>query len=80
MKKCNISISTAKKGKNLQAIRIGDCMITTQTATGEKVKLICKDALYVPEVRRNLLSASKLGKDRFQVVLPAQDPVFPPGI
>ena len=80
MKKCNISISTAKKGENLQAIGIGDCMITTQTATGEKVKLICKDALYVPEARRNLLSASKLGKDHFQVVLLSQDPVFPPGI
>ena len=66
MKKCNISISTAKKGENLQAIGIGYCMITTQTATGEKVKLICKDALYVPEARRNLLSS--------------QDPVFPPGI
>ena len=55
MKKCNIPISTAKKGENLQAIRIGDFRITTQTANGEKKKLIGKDALYVPEARRNLL-------------------------
>ena len=86
MKKCNtvrdISISTtvAKKEEKLQAIGMGDCMITTQTANGEKVNHICCDALYVPEARHNLLSASKLGKDHFHVVLPAQDLVFPPGI
>ena len=80
MKKCNISLSKTKKGENLQVIRTGDCMITTQTANGKNEKLICRDALYVPEARRNLLSASKLGNNHFQVVLPAQDPVFPPGI
>ena len=80
MKKCNISISTAKKGESLLAIGIGTCQITTQNANGDLVNLICHDTLYVPEARRNLLSASKLAKDRFQVVLPAPDSVFPPGI
>ena len=80
MRKCNVSISTAKKGESLLAIGIGDCMITTQSADGEKVKLLCRDTLYVPEARRNLLSASKLAKDNFQVILPTPNPVFPPGI
>ena len=80
MRKCNVSISTAKKGENLLAIGVGDCLITTQSADGEQVKLICRDTLDVPEARRNLLSASKLAKDNFQVVLPAQNPVHAPGI
>ena len=62
------------------AIGVSDCLITTQSADGEQVKLICRDTLYVPEARRNLLSASKLAKDNFQVILPAQNPVYPPGI
>ena len=36
--------------------------------------------LYVPEVRRNLLSASKLAQDLFQVVLPSTNATFCPGI
>ena len=48
LKKCNVSISTAKKGETIQAIGIGNCQITTQTANGELVKLILHDTLYVP--------------------------------
>ena len=80
MKKCNISISTAKKGETLQAIGIGDCKIAVQTANGDLVNLVLHDVLYVPEARRNLLSGSQLSKDRFQVVLPAHDSVFSPRI
>ncbi len=42
--------------------------------------LIFYDVLYVLEARRNLLSASKLAQDRFQVVLPANNSKFGPGI
>ena len=80
MKKCNVSISTAKKGETIQAIGIGNCQITTQTANGELVNLILHDTLYVPDARRNLLSVSKLAQDRFQVVLPADNSLFRPGI
>ena len=38
MKKCNISISTAKKGETLQAIGISDCKIAVQTANGESLE------------------------------------------
>ena len=80
MKKCNVSISTAKKGETIQAIGIGNCQITTQNANGELVNLILHDTLYVPDARRNLLSVSKLAQDRFQVVLPADNSLFRPGI
>ena len=80
MKKCNISVSTAKKGEVLQATGIGNCQITVMTSSGELTKLVLHDVLYVPEARRNLLSTSKLSQDRFQVVLPATDSIFNPGI
>jgi hypothetical protein len=80
MRKCNVSVSTAKKGESIQAIGIGNCKITTQTANGELVNLILHDVLYVPDARRNLLSVSKLSQDRFQVVLPADNSIFRPGI
>jgi hypothetical protein len=80
MRKCNVSVSTAKKGESIQAIGIGNCKITTQTANGELVNLILHDVLYVPDARRNLLSVSKLAQDRFQVVLPADNSIFRPGI
>ena len=79
MKKCNISISTAKKGETIQAIGIGDCKITTQTANGELVHLILRDALYVPDARLSLMCAKKLTQGRFQVV-PTDNSVFRPGI
>jgi hypothetical protein len=80
MKKCNISVSTAKKGESIMAIGVGNCQITTQTASGELVNLVLHDVLYVPEARRNLLSVSKLSQDRFQVVMPAGNSIFQPGI
>ena len=80
MKKCNISVSTAKKGEVLQATGIGNCQITVMTSSGELTKLVLHDVLYVPESRRNLLSTSKLSQDRFQVVFPAKDSIFSPGI
>ena len=80
MKKCNISVSTAKKGESIQAIGIGNCKISTQTANGELVNLILYDALYVPDARRNLLSVTKLSQDRFQVVMPADSSIYRPGI
>jgi hypothetical protein len=80
MKKCNISVSTAKKGEVLQATGIGNCQITVMKSSGELTKLVLHDVLYVPESRRNLLSTSKLSQDRFQVVLPAKDSIFSPGI
>ena len=49
MRKCNVSVSTAKKGGSIQAIGIGNCKITTQTANGELVNLILHDVLYVPD-------------------------------
>ena len=56
MRKCNISISTTKKGENLQAIGIGDCKIAVwDFANGELVivvNLILHDVLYVPKARR----------------------------
>jgi hypothetical protein len=57
MKKCNISISTAKKGETVQAIGIGDCRIAALTANGDLVNLVLHDVLYVPEALRNHLSA-----------------------
>ena len=80
MRKCNISISTAKKGESLQAIGMGNCQITILTASGELSRLVLHDVLYVPDARRNLLSVSKLAQDRFQTVLPANDSIFCPGI
>ena len=80
MKKCNVSVSTAKKGESILAIGIGNCQITTQAANGTFVNLILHDVLYVPEARRNLLSVSKLSQDRFQVVMPADNSIFRPGI
>jgi hypothetical protein len=80
MRKCNVSVSTAKKGESILAIGVGNCKITTQTANGELVNLILHDVLYVPDARRNLLSVSKLSQDRFQVVLPADNSIFRPGI
>ena len=50
------------------------------TASGEFTELVLRDVLYVPEARRNLLSVSKLSQYRFQVVLPANDSIFCPGI
>ncbi len=47
---------------------------------------ILRDVLYVPDARQiwsknlNLLSLSKLCQDRFQVVLPANNSIFRPGI
>ena len=69
MKKCNVSVSTAKKGESILAIGVGNCQISTQTANGELVNLVLHDVLYVPEARRNLLSVNKLSQDRFQVQL-----------
>ncbi len=80
MKKCNVSVSTAKKGEVLQAIGIGICQITVVTSNGELTKLVLHDVLYVQELRSNLLSTSKLSQDRFQVVFPAKDSIFSPGI
>ncbi len=60
MRKCNVSVSTAKKGESIQAIEIGNCKVTTQTANGEIMNLILHDVLYIPDKRRNLLSVSKL--------------------
>ena len=80
MKKCNISISTAKKGESLHAIGIGNCKIAVMTANGTLVNLLLHDVLYVPEARRNLLSVSKLSQDQFQVVMPANNSIFCPGI
>ena len=80
MRKCNISISTAKKGESLQAIGMGNCQITILTASGELSRLVLHDVLYVPDARRNLLSVSKRAQDRFQTVLPANDSIFCPGI
>ena len=80
MKKCNISISTAKKGESLQAIGIGNCQITVLTASGEFTNLVLRDVLYVLESRRNFLSVSKFAQNRFQVVLPANDSIFGSGI
>jgi hypothetical protein len=56
MRKC----STAKKGKLILKIGVGNCKITTQTANGKLVNLILHDVLYVPDARRNLMSVSKL--------------------
>ena len=64
----------------LQAIGIGDCKIAVLTANGDLVNLVLHDVLYVPEARRNLLSGSQLSQDQFQVVLPAKDSLFCPGI
>ncbi len=69
-----------KLGESIQAIGIGDCKITTQTENGELVNLILHDVLYVPDARRNLLSVGRLSQDRFQVVLPADNSIFRPGI
>jgi hypothetical protein len=80
IRKCNISISTAKKGETLQAIGIENCKIAVQTANGDLVNLILHDVLYVPEARRNVLSASKLAQDRFQVVFPSNNATFSPGV
>ncbi len=80
MRKCNISITTANNGTSLQKIGIGNCQISVLTVSGEFTKLILRDVLYVPEARRNLLNISKLSQDRFQMVLPANDSIFRPGI
>jgi len=64
----------------LPAIGIVDCRIAVLRANGDLVNLVLHGVLYVPEARRNLLSASQLAKDRFQVVLPANDSAFCPGI
>ncbi len=76
MKKCNISISTAKKGESLQAIGIGNGLFSVLTASGEYKRLVLHDVLYVPEEHQNLLSDSKLAQDRFQVVIPADNSIF----
>ncbi len=79
MWKCNVSVSTAKKGESIPAIGVGNCKITTQTANSELVKLILHDVLYVPDARQNLLSVNKLSQDQF-LVLPADNSIFLPNI
>ena len=49
--KCNISVSTAKKGETLQAIGISDYKIAVFTANGDLVNLIVHDVLYAPDSR-----------------------------
>ena len=62
MKKCNVSFSTAKKGENLLAIGVGDCLITTQSADSKPVKLICRDTLYVPEAQQKPFERKQVGE------------------
>ncbi len=51
VRKCKVSVSTAKKGEYIQAIGIGNCKITTKTANGELVNRILHDVLDVPDAR-----------------------------
>jgi hypothetical protein len=81
MRKCDISIKTAKKGEVLKALGIGNVLLTTRNVSGELETIPCHDTLYVPEARRNLLSTSKLSKSGYQFVLPTpENQKFPAGI
>ena len=60
MKKCNISISTAKKGEMLQAIGIGDCKIAVLTANGDLVNLGLHDEIHSFALESTIAVRTKL--------------------
>jgi len=60
MKKCNISISTAKKGEMLQAIGIGDCKIAVLTANDDLVNLGLHDEIHSFALESTIAVRTKL--------------------
>jgi len=79
---CSIPIATAKKGEVLWAKGVGDVRVTTRNARGDPETLTLRNALYVPDVDRNIISCSALLKDNYQVILPSPstENQFPAGI
>ena len=80
LKPCHVKISTAKSGESIVATGIGDIRFNTWSEQGQPVSIILQQGYLVGDARRNLLSVSCLAKQKFQTVLPCDNPVFAPGI
>jgi hypothetical protein len=80
LKPCNIKIPTAKSGESIVATGIGDFRLNTWSEQGQPVSIILQDGYLLGETRRNLLSVSCLSKQKFQTVLPFDNPGFAAGI
>lgn len=63
-----ITISVAKSGESLQAFKVGEINVS-QTLNGKIVRCVIKNVLYVPHLRKNLLSAGKIEQNGLSIVL-----------
>lgn len=61
-----ISIRVAKEGQCMMATKIGNISAVSKNR-GEDYPLTLKDVLYIPELRRNLLSIKKMTKEGVEV-------------
>jgi hypothetical protein len=79
---CRIPIGTAKTGEVLWAKGVGDIRVNTCNVRGDPETLILRNALYVPDVQRDIVSCNALLKDNYQVILPSHSEanLFPAGI
>lgn len=77
---CHIPISTAKQGEVMWALGIGEAHVKTLNASGTTELLTLRNALYVPDVKQDLISCSALLKDCYQIILPSSMALFPAGI
>jgi hypothetical protein len=80
LKPCNVKISTAKSGESIIATGIGDIRLNTWSEQGQPISIVLQQGYLVSEARRNLLSVSCLSKQKFQTVLPSENPIFAAGI
>ena len=64
----------------MTASGVGECDLHVFDQHGHPAVNRCKDVLYVPGVAKNLLSTYCLGKQGYQFVADAANPVFPPGL
>lgn len=58
----------AKSGESLQAFKIGEINVS-QTLNGKTVRCVIKNVLYVPHLRKNLLSSGKIEQNGLSIVL-----------
>jgi hypothetical protein len=80
LKPCYVKISTAKSGESIIATGIGDIRLNTWSEQGQPSSIVLQQGYLVSEARRNLLSVSCLSKQKFQTVLPTENPIFAAGI
>ena len=73
LKKCDLTVSTVKKGEVVKALGVGTIELKVRNTDGDFESLLLNNTLWIPDGRRNLLSLSHLRKMGYQTIFPPDD-------